>query len=366
MNQTYSWDRNFTKGWSSPELWAEYIEARDAKNYFDMDCAIRAQGAERKPEDSRIFSTVCSDEDLWRLHRKQPLAFDSAERKAEYEELKELEKLRDVRLSQLPEDIRAGLRINSYFAKHIVINPYTPGINYMDNAGEYMLIQNGKRPVKAQQQLSSKRSPLTGRDWATYVHKDNPMILWMAIAAELLAMGVPYKTGMSCSDSPEREDGAFASWGMPFFIGIIGEVIKRVGLINFRTKHLVMGARPEEYAMKMFDELLSQCFAEGSPMHGSFTAMHAAIAKALAYLFYRLFDSHYEIGNSTVGTELLLIGENVSDGRLWAGVHAAEDNYSVNDMAYALVDRILEENGIAANDSNINFDPAEYLKDKAA
>lgn len=363
----YDWDKNFTKGWSSPELWREYIEARDAKEYFDMDCAIRAEGADRRPEDSRIFSTICNDVDIWKAHRKEPLAFDSAKRIDQYRELKELEKLRDVPLAELPKDIRPGLRVNSYFAKHIEVKPYMPAFNYLTSVGEYRAIQNGGMPTEVQKvQPNVKRTPMTGRDWATYVHKDNPMILWMLIAGELLAMGVPFKTGMDCSDSPEREDGAFASWGMPFFIGLIGEVIKRVGLINFRTKHLVMGCRPEEYAMKMFDELLSQCFAEGSPMHGSFTAMHAAIAKALAYLFYRLFDKHFPLGDSTVGAELMLIGENVSDGRLWAGVHSAEDNYSVNDMAYALVDRILLENGIAANDSHIGFDPAEYVKDMAA
>lgn len=90
--------------------------------------------------------------------------------------------------------------------------------------------------------------------------------------------------------------------------------------------------------------LLPMAYAEGSPMHPSYGAGHAAVAGACVTILKAFFDSHHRIevayeptedggdlrevetkGSLTVGTELNKLAENVSIGRGWAGVHYFSD-----------------------------------------
>lgn len=335
----YDWNKSFTKGWTDESLWREYLEARDAKDFFAMDCAIRAQGAERRPVDSRVVLMQSKDLDLYEQMDVAPYAFDAPEKRAEYEQLKYLAQVRDVPLDQVDKSLDESLWKLSYFTHHIQIDPYVAGVDYMTDRDSYERVQAGFNPGPTARE--GKLRPLrTGRDLATYVHTDDPMALWSSVIAELLDMKVPCKTEF---DDMCREDSAFVTWGMPFWWGVIGEIIARVGPVNFRAKHKYMACRPEEYSMKMFGELLSMAFKEGSPMHGSYRAMHDVIARAIAAAIVYVFDNHYPIGDSNLRDEILLLGGNISDGRQWAAVHFEEDNRKGIPLATAIGERVVQE-----------------------
>ena len=335
----YNWDESFTKGWTNESLWLEYLEARDAQDFFAMDCAIRAQGAERRPVDSRVVGMQSKDLDLYFKYEIDPYPFDSSEKAQEYDQLKYLAQLRDVPLDLVDQTLPESLWKLSYFAHHITIDPYVEGVDYMTDRDNYESVQAGFRPKPTVRQ-GILRPLQTGRDLATYVHTDNPMELWSKVIAELLAMNVTYKTEF---EDQCREDAAFVTWGMPFWWGVIGEIIARVGPVNFRAKHKYMAARPEEYAMKRFGELLPMAFTEGSPMHGSYRAMHDVIARAVAAAVVYVFDNHYSVGDSNLRDEILLLGGNVSDGRQWAAVHFEEDNRKGIELATAIGERVVQE-----------------------
>ena len=337
------WDTHFTKGWTDSDLWLSYMQARDAGEYFEMDCILRAQGADRRPVDARIWATVPQDLDLYEQHYTSPDPFLSAEREAEHYQLERLARLRDVQLTALPDDLPESLRKNSYFAHLIKIDPYVPGLDFMTTKEEYYSIQRGDTPDRVSETLGALRSPETGRDWATYVHTDNPMEMWTKVVAHLLQLGVPFRNSVY-DTSICAADSSFVCGGMPFWWGVIGDVISRIGPLNFRSKHTHMAARPEEYSVKRFGEYLSMAFPEGSPMHGGFRAMHDAIARALAAAVLSVFDRYFILpsGNS-VEYEVTLLAGNISDGRQWAAVHTERDNRAGIPLAKALGQRVAQE-----------------------
>ena len=292
--ETIAWDTHFTKGWTSEQAWRDYMQARDEKSFFEMDCILRSEGAERRPVDSRIWATTPKDLDLYEAYPSAPDAFGSEIRDIEHEQLVQLSKLRDVPLKDLPMDLPESLRKNSYFAKLIRIQPYTPAVDYMTDKAEYDFIQAGNQPVRVQEHLEGYRSPETGRDWATYVHKDNPMAFWTLVIQEIMRLKVPTRISDN-NDTVCREDAAFVTGGMPFWWGLIGDVIDRIGPINFMSKHAYMADRPEGYAQKRFETLLAMAFAEGSPISASFTAIGLG-------RFIRLISSHmfFVIGRSSI------------------------------------------------------------------
>lgn len=341
--ESISWDTHFTKGWTDEGLWRDYMQARDAKDFFEMDCIIRAEGAERPPEDGRIYSTNSKDIDLYEMYQTVPDAFASAQRDEEHLQLEMLVQLRDTPLDRLPNELPESLRVNSYFADLIKIDPYVPGVDFMTTMEEYNSVQAGQKPVAVNERVGILRTPETGRDWATYVHKDNPMDMWVAVVRELWRLGVPMRLDTS-GNTIDRADGAFVTGGMPFWWALIGDVIGRIGPLNFRTKHEHMAARPEEYGVKRFNRLLPMTFAEGSPMHGTFLAMHDAIARAIAAAVLAMFDNYFILpSGNTVKYEINLLAGNISDGRQWAGVHNQQDNRYGNARAEVLGQRCAEE-----------------------
>lgn len=339
-NRERDYDKNFTKGWPDKQLWWDYHEAQWAGDLFTMDCIIRAQGAERPPEDARVSGTASQDLDLLEDVIVSP-EFDSQQRGEEYGELLNLATLRDVPFADLPSSVRSPLKEMSYFAQFQTIDPYQPGVDYLTTVEEFEAIHRGENPLTRAVRLGSPRHFETGRDLATFVHADNPMINWMPVADELLRLKVPKRTEFSKNAPDCNSDGDFTCWGGPKLIGMLGEIVERVGHLSFRQKWWSLTARPEEYGYKMGVRLLTQTFPEGSPMHPSFTAMHAFLAYAQGYLLLEIFDRYFVLPNgNTVDYEIRLWAANIADARLWAGVHFASDNESVKGRAAALAQRV--------------------------
>lgn len=343
-NTSREYEQSFTKGWPDKQLWWDFHEAQwslDPRALFEMDCIIRAQGAERPPEDARVSRTASQDLDLLDRVITAP-AFESTQRGEEFRELAEAAKLRDVKLNDLRDgDVKDSMRLLSHFARHQTVDPYVEGVDYMTSVEEFEAIHRGENPLTRAERLGSLRTFQTGRDLATFVHNDNPMVNWMPVVDELLKLKVPKRTEFSPHHPDSNADGDFTCWGAPKFIGMLGEVVERVGHLSFRQKWWSLTARPEEYAYKMGLRLLPQVFPEGSPMHCSFTAMHAFLAYAQAYLLLELFDNYFILpSGNTVRYEVELWAANISDARIWAGVHFASDNDLLKDRARYLAKRI--------------------------
>ena len=342
QNQSREYDKSFTKGWPDEQLWWDFHEAQwqAEPDLFTMDCIIRAQGAERPPEDARVSATASEDLDLLNAVITPP-AFESVERGQEFSELMRLSEVRDLPFNELDTNFRESLRVMSYFAELQTVNPYVPGVDFMTTVEEFEAIHRGENPLTRADRIGLPRHFQTGRDLATFVHNDNPMINWMPVVGELLKLKVPKRTEFSPHHPDCNADGDFTCWGAPKLIGMLGEIVERVGHLSFRQKWWSLVARPEEYAYKMGLRLLPQAFPEGSPMHPSFTAMHAFLAYAQGYLLKEIFDTYYILPNgNSVGYEIDLWAANIADARLWAGVHFISDNELVKDRALSLAKRV--------------------------
>lgn len=345
MTETVAWRTHFTKGWTDEQLWKDYMQARDELNFFEMDCLIRAQGAERRPVDARVVGMASQDLHLLEEYRTEPLRFGSPERDAEHQQLVRLARWRDLPLETVSKSLPESLRTLSYFTHHLKIDPYVAGKDYLTDRAEYDRVQAGFRPSVPMEREGQLREIRTGRDLATYVHTDAPWVDWPKVIGEILfGMKASYKTEFVDNHTMCREDAAFVTWGMPFWVGLIADIIQRTGPINFRSKHEFMSARPEEYGMKRFRRLLPMAFNEGSPMHGSFKAMHDIIARAIAAAICELCDTHAECPNgNSLGYEIKLLAGNISDGRQWAGVHYEHDNRLGIELAEALGVKVAKE-----------------------
>lgn len=349
------YQQSYTKGWSDEGLWRAFIEAQRAGELFEMDCIIRAQGAQRPPVDARVHQTNSLDLDIMEDLPIEAPAFESQERGEEYKELRRLVDLRDKPFNELPSDLRKPLKCMSYFAQFQTIDAYIPGRDYMTEQAEYEAIQRGDKPLEIVQRIGLPRHFQTGRDLATFVHDDNPMINWMPVAAELERLSIPKRTEFS-QDNPDcNADSDFTCWGPVKIFGMLGEVMERTGHLSFREKWDSLTPRPEEYGPKMGVGLLPQTFPEGSPTHPSFTAMHAFLAYAMGYLLMKLYDVHAELpSGTTVGDEIELWAENIAYGRLWAGVHYASDNEQTKGRADALAERVVNKH-LQKNDFVLSF-----------
>lgn len=269
------------------------------------------------------------------------------------------------------------------------ITPPAAGIDFMTNFTTYLAQQNGQ-PVEANLTLSS--TPVfirNGRDLAHWVHLD--VLLLVSIVSFscdsnlffysqayqhavliLLSINAPLKPGIPYTSSINQE--GFATFGGPqiahFSTHSAMNALKaswwQKWKVHRRLRPEVFGARVHlnktgAYSYPIHPDLeasgvlpfvfakygsymLGQCFPEGSPMHPSYTAGHAAVAGAATTMLKAFFnEDHVLSGNLmpsedgetlvtlspsatlTVGGELSKLATNIAYGRHFAGVHYRSD-----------------------------------------
>jgi hypothetical protein len=282
----------------------------------------------------------------------------------------------------------------------------------------------------------------TPRDLATYVHYDALYESYLNACLILLGMGAPTDPGFDKlsgsgklylnsrnQDKPsvtrrvethEREAGGFALWGGPHILTLVTEVATRaLKAVRYQKFNTHCRLRPEALAgriekadqianqfpnagnafMTLEQEiqdtvntikasnasgtkLLPMAFQEGSPMHPSYGAGHAAVAGACVTILKAFFDtssvlvkrkddvlfSHIKNGDTPVayvpdntmkaltdvndGTFLTLEGElnklaaNISIGRNMAGVHFFSDYHGSLRMGEEIALGLLEEQAL--------------------
>ena len=259
--------------------------------------------------------------------------------------------------------------------------PY-PYNNFMTNFDNWKNIQDGFKPKEIILWDEELRYIRNGRDLAAWVRSDisyqayfNAMLIVMTSsspASQNAGIGCPLNLTNPYIKSI-TQDG-FATFGGSHICTLLANVSN--GALKHAWYHkwyVHLSLRPEALGgaihlnktntntfplshdlntSDVFDEvnklygtyLLPLAYPEGSPLHPSYPAGHAAIAGACVTVLKAFFDENYVIKNPkipskdglslenyvgpplTVGNELNKIASNVSLGRNFAGVHYRKDD----------------------------------------
>lgn len=308
----------------------------------------------------------------------------------------------------------------------------TPHKDFMTTFESWLDVQNGAdlRGMDAYvdgKERNAYRFITTPRDLATYVHHDQLYQAYLNAALILLGMKAPLDPGLPFMEVDIADhQQSFASFGGPHLLTLLTEVSTRaLKAVRYQKFNLHRRARPEAIAglidrreKKIGETVLSDyldnlvkvlnnsgilsavrdhnanqnladdrledasstepslflpmAYPEGSPMHPSYGAGHAAVAGACTTILKAFFDHGWELplqdaqGNRiayeanrtgskleavnllagerlTVEGELNKLASNISIGRDWAGVHYFTDYIESLRMGEQIAIGILEE-----------------------
>jgi hypothetical protein len=201
---------------------------------------------------------------------------------------------------------------------------YVPDLDYMTDQTSWLKVQNGQGPFGANTIDTFPRYIRNGRDYAMFVHTDPLAGLFISFynaGMLLFEKGAPLNPGNPYLGY--KKQAAFATFGVPFFLGMMGEVATRAFKAVWYAKWFVHRAlRPEAYGglihMTMTSQtnyplhedilhssavqnvfskfgtyLLPQAFPEGSPQHPSYAQGHASMAGACATILKAAVDGSF-------------------------------------------------------------------------
>jgi hypothetical protein len=199
---------------------------------------------------------------------------------------------------------------------------YIPGVDYMTDQPSWLAVQNGQAPFAQNNVDPVRRFIRNGRDYAMFVHTDPLGGLFMSFynaGMVLFQNGAPLNPGNPYRDYKKQDP--FGTFGVPFFLGMMGEVAVRAFKAAWYAKWFVHRAlRPEAFgglvhmtktgqahyplhsdilnsvalanvfAQKPHTYFLPQAFPEGSPQHPSYPEGHGTMAGACATILKAAFD----------------------------------------------------------------------------
>jgi membrane-associated phospholipid phosphatase len=265
------------------------------------------------------------------------------------------------------------------------ISTYVPGIDYMTDQAHWLAVQRGNGPFDSNVLDSKTCHVRNGRDYAVYVHTDpnaGLLISFYNAAIWLFEQGAPLNPG-----NPYRRytrQSSFATFGVPHFLGLLGEAKQRACKAAWYAKWYVhRTARPEAFGglvhMTMTGQkkggypldpdvldstavagvfskygtyFIPQAFPEGSPQHPSYPEGHSSMAGACATILKAAFDGSvqfntlpygkiqvangdgqslkYYLGSDrdqiTVNGEIDKLASNIGLARDFAGIHWRSDS----------------------------------------
>jgi membrane-associated phospholipid phosphatase len=250
--------------------------------------------------------------------------------------------------------------------------PYPAGREYGTGYAAWLAIQNGAAQPPATREAQG-RYIHSLRDLASYVHADFTYQAFLNAGLILQAMG----SASARLDSPyagSRSMAGFITFGAPMMLDLVARVALAAlkaawcekWLVSRRLRPEAMAGLVHNTALKIAEYplhpqvfrspaltrtqakhgtlLLPLAFPEGSPLHPSFPAGHAAIAGAGITVLKALCNERAEIprpmvpsrdGSTleeykgtplTVGGELDKLASNIAFGRDSAGIHYRSDS----------------------------------------
>ena len=228
-----------------------------------------------------------------------------------------------------------------------------PGINYMTNMTDYVMVQRGLKP-DLETYGANNGAPVTAparpprrfistpRDLATYVHYDELYEAYLNACIILLGMKTPFDpafdhlsgVGAAAGNGATRRNaGGFALFGGPHVLTLVTEVATRaLKAVRFQKFNNHIRLRPEALAARIElvriaggltvppelmadvgalrqalidngtlnavamdlgtgNNFLPMAFPEGSPMHPAYGAGHATVAGACVTMLKAFFDT---------------------------------------------------------------------------
>lgn len=280
-----------------------------------------------------------------------------------------------------------------------------PGVDYMTNFADWLLVQNGADPSNNIQYDPTPRYIRNLRDLAEWVHIDALYQAYLHACLIMLGQGTRLDPGLPLYNA--KAQAGFAQCGGPHILSLVTEVATRALKAVWYQKWFVhFRLRPEEYGgrvhvrktnaanyplhsdvlnsqavaetfSKYGTYLLPQAFAEGSPTHSSYGSGHATVAGACVTALKAFFDETDTIKNPMVpnadgtalvpydGPPLTVLGElnkvarNVAFGRNGAGIHWRSDAMNSLELGEEVVICILQEQKNSYND-NVNFSLTKF------
>jgi hypothetical protein len=244
--------------------------------------------------------------------------------------------------------------------------------DYMTAYADWLAIQRGFPPVEKGRFETESRYIRNGRDLSTYLRFDFSYQAFISAALILLSYGRP-AIDPANPYGPTQLQGGFITGGGPMVLDLVARVANSALKTAWFQKWLVhRRLRPEAFGGRVHNHvsgaasypihadllnstalgatfskygsyLLPQAYPEGSPLHPSYPAGHAAIAGACVTVLKALFNEDFVIPDPvfsandglalqpysgpalTVAGELNKLAANISFGRDTAGVHYRSD-----------------------------------------
>lgn len=287
------------------------------------------------------------------------------------------------------------------FGAHAIdprIRTTMPGVDHMTTAPEWLAIQNGRVPSASEVFDPVPRYVRNGRDFGAWVHVD---VLFQAFLQAALNLTAPPSAGgldvAPNSGNPylqSTRQAGFATFGGPALMSLLGEVATRALKAMWYQKWMVhRRQRPESFAGRVHHKLVSgrpypihgdvlgsqalaeiynahgsyflpMAYPEGSPLHPSYGAGHAAVAGACATVLKALLDTDVpfqgpmeatddglglqpyngaDAGLMTVEGEINKLAHNIAYGRNMAGVHWRTDGIESMKVGEAVTLSVLRD-----------------------
>lgn len=303
----------------------------------------------------------------------------------------------------------AGPYLSQFLWKSLPLSPLrveqkirtvAPGLDYLTRWEEWLSVQNGALSGVSEFD-PVPRFLRNGRDLAEYVHRDFTYQAFLGACLAALKWGVLPDGGNPYKHS--RTQGAFATFGAPFLLSLLG-IVTQVALKAcwFQKWRVHRRLRPEEFGGRvearmrgwasypLHDQLfgsealeavrgrwgsalLAQAYPEGCPTHPAYPAGHAVIAGACATVLKAAFDESFLVpdpveasadgvelrpwrGSSlSVGGELDKLAGNIAYGRDFAGVHWRSDSAAGLALGEAVALEVLAEQALTGNELFAGF-----------
>jgi len=293
---------------------------------------------------------IRADQALYRVPLAASPQPDTSEFVTELEEVQTLSEQRDTPLDRLSKELPRGFREVSPILNQVVQMESRPryrhGEDFMTAKREWSTVQEGKNPREELRTGVRMAEIVTGRDAAAYVHKDSPLLSFLVLAGHIFSSGFEVERPDTMADETGYgRVSEFVTYGQPFVMGVLGEVLRQTGNVSFWHKWTHWFPRPEEVGPYYDLDYISQAFPEGSPMHPARCAMHSAAALALAYALIELFrsqkDKKVAFTDESLEESALLLADNVGYFRVHAGVHYRSDHTSFVPVAQAIAGHVV-------------------------
>jgi hypothetical protein len=293
-----------------------------------------------------------------------------------------------------------------------------PGIDFLTDYDEWLEAQRGNA-ISFQRKAPVRRYVQTPRDLTTWTHMD---VLFQAYFSASLILGAPPEpfdasgAGLGCPANPgspyykSANQYGFVTFGDPHRKTLLCEVATRALKATWFQKWFVhRRLRPEAFGGRVHNQvahnrypgvlhkdildspvldrvfskngtyLMPMAYAEGSPLHPSYTAGHATVAGACVTILKAVFDESFVISRPviptpdgllidhasydgpelTVGGELNKLASNVATGRNMGGVHWRSDAMESIKFGEAIAISLLRDQ---RNIYNEDFDGFTFTK----